>query len=800
MLILLPVQIVMALLNFVLPAAACAQFKNNTQSNTKTKSRVSPRLFSAGLIQTTRNLEAYSLVWLTIDTKNLDVTLLRKSINYVKVFHDFEQCEQYIKEIIDEKITFIVSDSMGQNLVPRIHDLKQVNAIYVFCFDKQKNKKWTMKYTKIKGVYTDEKKLIAHISQDQEKREKYLEPVLLSFSGQESSHTNMHAEKGNFLWSQLLVDVFVHTAQQEQQRNTSDLVNICREQYRGNQTEFRKIDEFERTYTSSAAVKWYTKDCCFYRLLNKALRVHDLEVLIAFKFFIVDIFNTLNHEKEKQLKDALAAIPSNKIYHGCPAGLVEMENYMITRRLPPYDKLILKVYRGQAISKREFAQLRKSAGNYISLNSFISTTEDRKYALGFITSLIDCLDESLEPVLIEIYADLRLQTKPFANVAHLSHMHDEREVLFMLGSVFRLDSVTYDSSIGIWIVKLTLCSENNENSKQIYEFMKKELINQNELFALGLLLKQMGEYSKAKQYFERLLNDLSSENDKLTCLDILAGIAKTSEDYTNVSHYYQTSLRLRQVLSVETAEQKILNYNKIGEIYCFTGEFQLAFENYRLAISICGHDRMRAICLNNVGRAHRLTQNYKQAIENHHEARRILRLLYPLLAADIADTYRDIAQVYTEMKKHELALENYQKVLKYRFKALPPGHPDRALAIEAIGIVHEKLGHDTLAIPCYTKSAEILRNSLPSQHPEIRRLNEEMKNKTVPILTSPLSEALNYKQSKSLTDEIVHMAPNHPPTWAPIFEWKSLCHIARINEEEEVDADSFFVTGIMFPC
>jgi hypothetical protein len=101
-------------------------------------------------------LEIFSLVWLDAavnSTKeNLDVQQqLRALINQFKPFDNLKECLQYIRNISRQnRIIIIVSGRLGREIVPRIHRLRQVSAIYVYCMDKEKNEKWASKFPKVK--------------------------------------------------------------------------------------------------------------------------------------------------------------------------------------------------------------------------------------------------------------------------------------------------------------------------------------------------------------------------------------------------------------------------------------------------------------------------------------------------------------------------------------------------------------------------------------------------------------------------------------------------------------------------
>jgi hypothetical protein len=103
------------------------------------------------------NLETFTCLWLD---QNVDSTQdnrdtlqeLRQVINHLRTFQNTDDCEQYIRKISQEKVILIVSGSLGRQVVPRLHDLPQFSACYVFCQDKKANEEWTNKYHKVTHV------------------------------------------------------------------------------------------------------------------------------------------------------------------------------------------------------------------------------------------------------------------------------------------------------------------------------------------------------------------------------------------------------------------------------------------------------------------------------------------------------------------------------------------------------------------------------------------------------------------------------------------------------------------------
>ena len=100
------------------------------------------------------NLEIFSLIWLDsgVDEIHNEDTKqkLQSSLNYFKGFQNGTECQQYIEQRSkDDRLVMIVSGRLGREVVPNIHQLRQVSSIYVFCMDKKANEKWASEFSKV---------------------------------------------------------------------------------------------------------------------------------------------------------------------------------------------------------------------------------------------------------------------------------------------------------------------------------------------------------------------------------------------------------------------------------------------------------------------------------------------------------------------------------------------------------------------------------------------------------------------------------------------------------------------------
>ena len=102
------------------------------------------------------NLETYSILWVdpfVNDAKEyVDAQQrLRTAINYIRTFKTTFNCEDYIQSIPDQdRIILIINSQLGEELVPKIHQYRQIFAIYIYTTDEKRNTQWSKEFTKVK--------------------------------------------------------------------------------------------------------------------------------------------------------------------------------------------------------------------------------------------------------------------------------------------------------------------------------------------------------------------------------------------------------------------------------------------------------------------------------------------------------------------------------------------------------------------------------------------------------------------------------------------------------------------------
>ncbi|CAF1285725.1 unnamed protein product [Rotaria sordida] len=84
------------------------------------------------------------------DHYNKSIQDLQHIVATITTFTDVDQCVDFLSDIEDEKVWMIVSNALGQHIVPEIQALSQLHSIYVFCDNQSIHQQWAKTIPKAK--------------------------------------------------------------------------------------------------------------------------------------------------------------------------------------------------------------------------------------------------------------------------------------------------------------------------------------------------------------------------------------------------------------------------------------------------------------------------------------------------------------------------------------------------------------------------------------------------------------------------------------------------------------------------
>jgi hypothetical protein len=254
----------------------------------------------------------FIVVWI-VEHDNIENNLLTNEFhritNSIKTFNDANKCINYIQDAQNEHIFLVISDSFTQEVVSQVHDLRQLDSIYIFhpkTISKSENHNTS--YTKLKGPFPDIACLCDYLIQDIRVGQESTTPISI-LSSQAISSEDLNTLDPSFMYSQLLQEILLELHYNEQARRR--FIQFCREKYVDNVRELAIINQFERDYENHSPAWWYTRECFLYKMLNEALRTQNIDILCQIGFFIGDL-----HKQIKQLHSATPANAVRILYRG----------------------------------------------------------------------------------------------------------------------------------------------------------------------------------------------------------------------------------------------------------------------------------------------------------------------------------------------------------------------------------------------------------------------------------------------------------------------------------------------------
>ncbi|CAF1513730.1 unnamed protein product [Adineta steineri] len=464
-------------------------------------------------VDTSTRLELYILIWLDkrpsiIDTQPEIQKQLRSIINNLKIFYNFDECRQFIEKIKDEHLIIISNEKWGRQLVSTMDEWPQINTVYVYCMSDQLEaaRSEFKQHAKITVTSIDE--LVPKVLHDQPIRERRESFLFLGNSKEQQANSGTTTPSYSFLLFELFLDGILLT---NRTGDKDELINLCKIEYNGNEIEGRRIDEFQQTYTPETAITWYTKDCFVYRILNKALRMQNIDVLLACRFLIRDIHDQLVKLQQEQNIDTIT------------------------------------VYRGQIIPVADLKRMKRNERELISFHSFLSTSYNRCQAIAFAISKPD--DDSFINVLFEIKFDRSLSplptSKPFADVQALSYISEENEVLFTIGSHFRLNRTHYDHEDHLHIIELMYVSV----SQIMKDYINKDISEMSARFHSHSFFREQGGYEQHQDEYKNLINRLSDQQSKALFYIAAGNGAREQQKFDLALEYLQKALNMYDSIS-----------------------------------------------------------------------------------------------------------------------------------------------------------------------------------------------------------------------------------------------------------
>ncbi|CAF1258845.1 unnamed protein product [Rotaria sordida] len=707
--------------------SACAS--SSSTHVTKKKTRCGSRKIS--FTDDDPNYENFSLVWLDEKRDHNEIQCqLRCIINYLKLFHNIEQCIKYVLSVTSEKIFLIISDTLSKIVIPRVHDHSQLEHIYIYCHRRMTCESSIQIYAKVSGIFMDNNSLMTKLKEDYQVSSHNL--CSTSVLTSEKSMNNFNLNSSSVNWYPLLIETIIRTPQSDLMKKY--LLSKCELDYIDNELEQKSIEDFRQCYTATDVIAWYKRDCFIYRLLNKAFRSEDIVTLFKFRCFLAD----MHYQLEKLHLNYIDQLPN------------EQNQWTF--------------YRGQGVSSEELNKIKINIGKLISINTYFLTTTNFQTAVTYAKN--GERNPFVESIVFEIIVNRSVakSNKPFAAI---SEDNDQNEILFSPSTIFQNESIEQHDTV--WHVKLRLIDEKQTKEiNQLKEILKRENNHASPLTLLGYFLWKIGKYDKAEHIFAILFKELRSfnHNEVSTIYNDIGLLYYDRDYYSKALDYFEKSFKYARKNQSPNIAHIGTILNNIGLIYVRKKKYETALKYYREVLQMrleinnpkptdladiatsyanigCVYADMRLFSqslinlekaldirlkqlpathphigqsYNYIGYVYFLQGYYKRALKAYHIALNINLASYATDHSDLLKTYNNIGAAHFGEQKYLLAIEYYEKAIEIGITSLPNDHPTFVQIFQSMACAYKSMKNHSMAVKYFRKALEIEKNRSQLNH------------------------------------------------------------------------------------
>ncbi|CAF4114192.1 unnamed protein product, partial [Rotaria sordida] len=542
-----------------------------------------------------------------------------------------------------------------------------------------------------------------------------------------------------FMYTQLLKETLLDI-EDDDAKSIKELAEYCRLQDDIDEGEIRMV---EKKYRDHTPIWWYTAPYFIYSMLNRGLRLMDVDIIIKMGFFIRHLHQHIQKLYNEQQQSS-------------------------TKATAPFT-----VFRGQGLSVENFDKMKQTKGGLMSFNNFLSTSENRQVSLKFARKGAS-KNSDMVAILFIMTIDPNVCTKskiPFADVSQVGFFEgQEAEILFTTHTIFRIDKIQQihdDHTDRLWKVHLTLVGHDNHELNTLTAHVRDEVNLKAPIRGwsqLAFILLTVGEPVKAKKLYKILLQKATSDKERSDYNHYLGWAYNDMGEYLKALSSYERSLEIRKIALPPNHPELAASYNGIGNVYAGIGEYSKALSYYEKALEIKkialppNHPDL-ASSYNNIGLVYENMGEYSKALSSYERSLEIRKIALPPNHPDLAASHGNIGNVYINMGEYSKALSSHERSLEIQKIALPPNHPDLASSYNNIGSVYNNMGEYSKALSSYERSLEIRKIALPPNHPDSASSYNNIG--TVYRRMGEYSKALS-SYERSLEIQKIALPPNHP--------------------------------------
>ncbi|UJR18450.1 hypothetical protein I4U23_005355 [Adineta vaga] len=627
------------------------------------------------------NVEWFNLIYLH-KSWPLDPSVIeniRRLINIIKTFDDPDECIAYINSLTNRKVILILSDDFVDSFLPRIEDDFSISSIYILSENPERNS--TFYSNQIQGIHRSMDEIYEMLTNE-------INPMKLDLIDFQSVYVDNTKLNPEFLFFRVLCETLVDS--NETENAFDELIHFARQEYEGNEYELAEIENFERNYKNNQALSWLFRPCFLFKMLHRALFVHEVDVLYKFRSFIQDINTQIAKEN---LSEPISVYLGNTIEQ---SEIVSMESFRDNQNLITFQQLLFaSTNQSQAITRAKNLPRR----NNTFLNLLVRI--DFPSSTGFV-SRID---------------------------RHLSSQNDGINILISAGLITKIITIDKDyQKNGYILIHLQFVSiEDQVNLQEQLQIERKQIQSTSPLFQIAKLLLKVNYQTIGEEFFSNLLNEdflldnRNRQNSIGQSLELFAINHFQIYNFKRASELFSLCLKAYYRFLPKQNENLYLTYRDLGDSLFRIGEYQLAIDNYQLAFAAQRHSNNpnlsdSALCYYKSGLAY-LKQGHEQnAIQALDHAEKILKQSDKLHHVELISIYETLADYYFAKNKLDDVIISYKKIVVIYQSVQPHDSKELYTVNFIIGGLYLKVLDYANARIYYERAFDYGKEYLPEKH------------------------------------------------------------------------------------
>ncbi|CAF0762817.1 unnamed protein product [Rotaria sordida] len=571
--------------------------------------------------------KSFSFVWCdasigtqnTVDDDKNTITQLARIINQnrqlVHTFNELDACREFITHV--DNVCLIISGTMGEELVPLIHNLEQIHSIYIFCFNREKHLLWSSPYRKVRGVFNNINDICESLK-SYVSTQSLLEYDRLQFDviSNEINSLTTNEDQLRLIYSKLNRIILFNMDSSD--RGKQHMINYCRDQYK-TENQIELINDFEQNYSKHSPIWWYTKNYFFQGIINRALRTHDLYALCSMHRYIKDLdLKVLQLNESKQTTTTTGS---------------------------------LNLYFGQFLLKSDFDEIKQNVGGLMCINQCVSANSELSIALMYIEQQQKLISNTnIIRVIFQIHIDRTKESiVSYANIGFVSQFVHEKEYLISMLSVYRINKI--EKLLGVssaWLIQITLIDKNDKQYNNLIQCINEYRLEKMNLTEIGYTIwNRLNLFKSTNKLFKQVLYNNPQELREIILhynmgiiYDSLCQYEKSLNEYRKVLHiareyipscYQKDDLCLVSLFSNMAAVFEQQNH--------FSDAFTHAFRALEIVLRIQDDSilkkELESSCYYNLGLIHDQEEKLSEAKNFYEQALRIRQEYLPLGHLDV---------------------------------------------------------------------------------------------------------------------------------------------------------------------